>query len=542
MVKRGTKGKGMIVAAVSVLMAAALGGCSGSSNDAKMSPSASASGSAPAASGGKSSFAYNGSGPITDKGGKLSILATNAWTTNVDLAQADIVKKIVDNAGITVDWQLLPPQNYADAVSPRLASGIDLPDIVYMPDQDQLMKYIKGGLVIPIDDLYEKYGVNLKKLYEQNPDIKASLTAPDGHMYYVPQRVLTKNYMPLFMVNQRWLDAVGLKDPTTLDEFTDMLRKFKTGDPNKNGKADEIPMSLDPKFLPMAFGPVFGMDLYNQFYADDAGKVHFGYYEPAYKEYLTYLNGLYKEGLLPVDFASTTADQVTSRFSQNVTGVTFNFSWYTSMVYSPLFKDYDPNVPLIKGIAPLKGPHGDQFYVGRTPVSGIFGITKNAKDPELAFKFLDYASGEEAQTYYTWGIEGVTYEVKDGKKEFTEQGKNNDFIQKLGIGPVNLPISQSTESTDVMVAPWHAKIDKELEKYIKAPFPFVYALPEEASVDSQYMPDITTYVEEMHYKFITGQESLDNFDKYIATLKKMNIEKVIEVRQAQYDRYQAANQ
>ena len=134
-----------------------------------------------------------------------------------------------------------------------------------------------------------------------------------------------------------------------------MLRKFKTDDPNGNGKADEIPLSMESKFVPMAFGPAFGLDLSNNFYADDQGKVHFSYYEPAYKEYLTYLNGLYKEGLLGVDYASTTSDQVTSRISQDVTGATFNFSWYMSMVYSPLFKDYKPEEPIIKGILPLKG-------------------------------------------------------------------------------------------------------------------------------------------------------------------------------------------
>ncbi len=533
------KWKSIGMALSAALVVGSLAGCSGGAGNGE--PSA-----APTETGSASTYTYTGAGPVTDKGGELSILANNAWTTNVDLASADIVKEIVKNAGVTVNWQLLPPTNYADAVSPRLASGMDLPDIVYAPDKDQMMKYIKGGIFQPIDELYEKYGINLKKIYEEYPELKASLTTPDGHMYYVPQRVLTKNYMPQFMVNMRWLDAVGLKEPTTLDEYTEMLRKFKTEDPNQNGKADEIPLSIDPKLLSVAFGPSFGLAFNldgagNQFYADDSGTVHFAYNEQAYKEYLTYMNGLYKEGLLPTDFASTTADQITSRFSQNVTGTTFNFSWYTSMVFSPLFADYDVNVPLIQGLLPLKGPHGDQFYVGRQALSGIFGITKNAKDPELAFKFLDYASGEEAQTYYTWGIKGVTYEEQDGKKVFTEQGKNNDFIQKLGIGPVNLPNTQSTASADVMVAPWHAERDKEIEPFIKAPFPFVYGLPEEAEVENQVMPDISTYVEEMHLKFIMGKESLDNFDKYVATLKKMNIDQVIKGRQAQYDRYLAAS-
>lgn len=489
-----------------------------------------------------SGFTYTGTGPITDKGNStIKILATNAWTNNVDLKQAPIVQEISKRAGMNVDWELLPPTTYKDAIAPRLAAGSQLPDVVYNLDLDQTMKNIQGGLFKPLNDYIDKYGVNLKKLFEKYPELKASLTTPDGKIYYVPQLAVTKNYMPTFMVNTRWLDKLGLKEPATLEEFTDMLRKMKTGDPNGNGKQDEIPMSIAPNQLPGAFGPVFGLDLANSFYADSGNKVHYSYYEPNYKEYLAYLNGLYKEGLLESDFASVTADQITSKFSQNITGVTFNFSWYTSMVYSKLFKDYDPNVPLIKGIAPFKGPHGDQFYWGRNAITGIFGITKDAKDPELAFKFLDFASSDEAKELYVWGIEGTTYTKADGKKQFTEKGKDNDFIQKFGINPTNLPIEQSVEGTDTLVAPWHAKIDKEMVKYIKPPFPFVYALTSEAATENTVMPDITTYVNEMNIKFITGKESLDKFDSYIKTLKGMGIEDVLKGRQAQYDRYLKAN-
>lgn len=527
------KFKGVSKIALFAWLAISLAGCSSGGTGGSVDGGASAEA--------ESSYNYTGAGPVTDTpDARLSILATNAWTTNVDLSTAEIVKKIEGNAGVTVDWDLIPPQNYADAVSPRLAAGSDLPDIVYLPDQDQLMKYINSGLFLPLDELYEKYGVNLKKIYEKSPSIKASLTTPDGKMYYVPQQTLTRNYMPLFMINQRWLSKLNLQEPTTLDEFTAMLRAFKAGDPNGNGKADEIPLSMESKFIPMAFGPAFGLDLSNNFYADDQGKVHFSYYEPAYKEYLAYLNGLYKEGLLTVDYASTTGDQVTSRISQDVTGVTFNFSWYQSMVYSPLFKDYDPKEPVFKGIAPLKGPHGDQFYIGRTPVSGIFGISKNSKNPDLAFKFLDYGVSEEAQTMYTWGIKDDTYTEENGEKKFTDKGKDNEYIQKLGIGPVNLPNIQSTDSADAVVPEWHSSLDKELEKYVHEPFPFVYALPDEASIESTTMPDITTYVQEMNFKFISGELGLDQFDSYIETLKNMNVEQVIAGRQAQYDRYMAA--
>lgn len=528
------KAKSAVGAVVgTAMLATLLAGCAGSSNGEQGGSSA-----APTAN--ASDFTYTGQGPITDQAATLSFLATNAWSNNVDLNQASIVQELVKRSGVDVKWELLSPGTYNDALSPRLASGSDLPDIVYTLDQDQTMKNIKGKLFVPLNDYIEKYGVNLKKLFEKYPALKASLTTPDGEIYYVPQLAVTQNYMPTFMVNVRWLEQLGLEEPTTLDEFTDMLRKFKTEDPNNNGLQDELPLSMDAKMVGQAFGTAFGLDLANNFYAADDGNVHYSYYEPVYKEYLAYMNGLYKEGLLEADFASVTGDQVTSKISQNLTGVTFNFSYHSSMVYSKLFSDYNPEEPLIKGIAPLKGPHGDQFYLGRNPITGIFGVSKDAKDPELAFKFLDFASSEESKELYAWGIDGDTYEIVDGKKQYTEKGKDNDYIQKAGINPVNLPIEQSVEAVDELVAPWHAAIDKEMEVYIKAPFPFVYALDAEAAKENTMMPDITTYVNEMNIKFIMGKESLDNFDSYLGALKSMGIEEIIQGRQAQYDRYLTA--
>jgi putative aldouronate transport system substrate-binding protein len=490
-----------------------------------------------------SGFKYDGKGPITDKQETLSILATNAWTSSVDLNKAEIVKKIGEKAGVTINWELLAPSTYNDAIAPRLAAGTNLPDIVYLLDNDSNLKYVKGGIFKAIDNYYAKDGVNLKKLYEgEYSSVKASLTASDGKMYYVPQMTATTDYSPCFMVNVRWLEKLGLKEPTTLQEYTDMLRKFKTGDPNGNGKQDEIPLSLDAGIISSAFGPMFGLDLANKFYADNSGKVHYGYYEAAYKDYLTYLNGLYKEGLLEMDYASTKRDKTTSRFSQDISGTTFDYSYSQSMIYSPVYKDYDKKTPIIKGIMPLKGDKGEGgYYTGRLPMTGSFGITKDSKNPELAFRFLDFAIGEDAQQLYTWGVEGVTYTVVDGKKQLTDKGKDNAFVQPFGINPVNLPIIQGVASVDQMVAPWHLEFNQKVKAVTKMPsFPFVYSLPEEASIDSQYMTDIDTYVTEMNNKFITGLESLSNYDNFTKKLKSMGIEEVLKAKQAQYDRYAAA--
>ena len=40
-------------------------------------------------------------------------------------------------------------------------------------------------------------------------------------------------------------------------------------------------------------------------------------------------------------------------------------------------------------------------------------------------------------------------------------------------------------------------------------------------------------------KFVLGQESLDNWDSFVANLNSMGLEHVLEVRQAAYDRFLA---
>src|SRR5699024_9821281 len=61
---------------------------------------------------------------------------------------------------------------------------------------------------------------------------------------------------------------------------------------------------------------------------------------------------------------------------------------------------------------------------------------------------------------------------------------------------------------------------------------------EENDILSNKGTEVTKYVEEMRDKFIAGQESLDNYDKYVETLEKMGLNDVIDAYQEAYDRYQ----
>ena len=474
----------------------------------------------------------------------VSQLAINSYYSTVDLKDAYLLKKIADNAGVTVDWNLIDPGTYADSVSPMLASGQDLADVIMLPDLDTNQTYLSSGMFEPLDEHFDIMP-NYKKFLDENPIIKGSLTAVDNHIYYVPQTVVTNNYQHVLMYNVRWLEKAGLEAPTTLDAFVEMLRYYKENDMNGNGDAsDEIPMSIQSAFLPYMFGPAFGLDLVSGFYADDEGKVHYAAYEAeAYKNYLTFLNGLYNEGLLEVEFTSLNRDQIVERCANDTTGVTYDFSWQMSTLYSQNAPGYDGEHGIFVGAAPLSGDH-EGYYVGRNPVSNVFGINAKSANLEAAIKYLDYAMGEEAQDLYVWGEEGLTYEVDaEGNRHFLPRTtEDSTWFQGLGINAPNMPSQQSVPATDVLLAAWHVQNDREFEEpYIRAPFPNVYSTTDEASTLSMYMVDLQTYVDERAVGFISGTYSIeDEFDSYIAALQGLQVEELLKVKQAQYDRFAAA--
>lgn len=56
--------------------------------------------------------------------------------------------------------------------------------------------------------------------------------------------------------------------------------------------------------------------------------------------------------------------------------------------------------------------------------SMCIGIGSGAKDPERIMEYLDWSCSPEALQYYAGTIEGLTWEMKDGRPERTEFGKN----------------------------------------------------------------------------------------------------------------------
>jgi putative aldouronate transport system substrate-binding protein len=435
-----------------------------------------------------------------------------------------------------------------------LASGT-YPDIMYVPGNypGGLTKLVEDGVVIKLNDLIDKHAPNFKKILDENPNVKKQIMLDDGTIAKFPEIALDlrRNAWSGHLIRQDWLDKVGMKAPVTIDDWYQVLKAFKEKDPNGNGKADEIPLgdtsntgSLNS--FSNAFGVLFGFQL-----QAGTGKITYGPYEPAFKDYLRTMRKWYQEGLFDSEFAATDQKAFDAKFANNTIGA-YGGTITGINSYKDVLKSTVPDFNLI-GVTPPIGPAGKPYsqstrLVQNVPLEGVT-ISSQCKDPVAAVKLLDFMIGPEGSDLQNWGIEGVTYTVENGQKKYTDLiFKNPDgHLPRDIIYKYAHPTNGMAQVFDFnawaafeLLQPEQAKAN---ERWFKADpgllLPPLQFKGNESQEISSIMSEVDTYVKEMRVKFVMGNEPIDGFDKFQSTLKKMNIETAMKHYQAAYDRYQA---
>ena len=468
-------------------------------------------------------------------------------------AQVELEKR----TGIKIDWQVVPGQSYNETIQIKLASGVGLPDFLNLPPNP--IMYAESGSIIPLNRLIEQYAPNIVQLFKDRPAVRKALVAPDKEIYWIPAILDARavvNYNS-YIYRKDWAEKLGLDAPETIDEWYTMLKAFKENDVNGNGdKNDEWPLSAvgagrGGYFGLNPFAWAYGLMLSNSdgssdsdnYQADETGKVAYIYTMPRVKDWLTEMNKWYEEGLIDPDFLTLTQDRWMAKIVSNTLGSTCAFSMWTPQLTSRTQDEFPGTY--WDTMYPPKGPFGDQNLLRERPVaSGGWAITRDSKNPELVMKWVDYmfASEEGKMLVGNYGIEGVTYELVDGKPRFlpviSEDPRGTGAPQwEHGInGPWPRILMRTIIEERFFYHPQSPTAIDAAEKYYVQSFPNIIPTKDENDTIINVMADINTYRTEMITKFILGTESLENFDKYVKTINGMGIEQVTAIKQAQYDR------
>jgi len=468
-----------------------------------------------------------------------------------NFGEMEIFKRLEQSTNVKIEWENIPDTDYAEKKNLLIASAT-LPDAFYAAgfSDYELLTYGQDGTIIPLETLIDQYAPNLKALLERRPDIKAAITAPDGHIYGLPsfeENNLGSN--PFFhAINTTWLETLGLEMPKTLDEYTNALVAFKTQDPNGNGKADEIPLSFMHMQWCMDIAGLFGAfgmpdNLEHRIVRD--GKVIFTATQPEYKEALQYFHeNWYKQGLIDPESFTQDAPQYLAKGKTDPETLGSFVWWEIEEVVGP---DRADDYALV---APLVGPNGDQT-IGRGngggPGRGSFVITKANKNPEITMRWIDEQFEPYMAAQIHWGPLDVVYE-KDASGKLVnlplpEGVSAGEFRQQVAPGsgaPGVISIEDLGKVVDL--EPRAQQRAKDLEEYYlpymeDENYPSIFFEPEELDEINKIEPELLKYVDTQRGKFIVDGGVNENWDQYVSTLEKMGLNKLMEIYQTALDRY-----
>ena len=144
-------------------------------------------------------------------------------------------------------------------------------------------------------------------------------------------------------------------------------------------------------------------------------------------------------------------------------------------------------------------------------------------------------------------LNDLTQDPETGKKVETEWA--NTICENFydGAFPVKFRYAMSHVSFPRWGAADYTMATRE-EKYVASSclwaqasnaleYPAAINLTTDAQKAVAEIDNISNYINEMTYKFITGAEPLTNFDTYMDTLQKMGIENLIQLHQEAYDSF-----
>lgn len=421
-----------------------------------------------------------------------------------------------------------------------LASN-DYPDIIYanwvsFPGGPEAA--LNDGYIYNLMD-YQQYLPNMMKYLNDNPDIKKLVLTDSGALYCAPyvkdEDMQTGTGL---VVRQDWLDQTGKSVPETPDEMYDVLSAFKK---ELNAAA---PLTFESRWLFLEYAAGSLSSAWNTcypFYIED-NAVQFGPMTENYKAFITEMAKWYKEGLIDVDIATVDKSTVQAKFSNGEAGVSIQqIGNVENCIAANEGTQYA--VSPVKSLVQNKGDE-PQFSQFTNKYDGAFGfsVSTQCSDIEAACRWLDYFYSEEGSMLINYGLEGVTYDMVDGKPQFTDLVMNNPetpntTTARSQVGHYrNWPHAvmdsalQYSDSSKNIMNTWKSNMEEHS-------MPTVTYTAEESDTLSELYNDIDTYSREMITKFILGTEDISNWDSFINTLKGMGIDKVLEVRQAAYERY-----
>ena len=461
-----------------------------------------------------------------------------------NFGELPLAKELEKQTGVKVEWQHPSVGSASENFNLLLASG-DLPDIIQYPWMKATgggAKAVSDGYILNLNEIIDAYAPDAKAALKECKGAEKTYKTDDGYFYCFPMLhdVPGLNTGGL-MLRKDWLDELGLEVPETIDEWHTVLTAFK----EKKGAKAPLTLSLGA-FTTGCFTGAYGILL--DYYVED-GKIKNGYMEEGFKEFIALIKKWQNEGIFDKNFTTIDSNAIKTNMLTGNSGATFGgqggaMGTYLNAKEGEKFDLIAAPYPVLK-----KGEKCNIVkQADENKESQGAAITSKCKNVELAAKYLNFGYTEAGRKLYNYGIEGVSYTMDNGIAKYTDIITNN----KNGVSMAAMLNTYTRSAT--YGGPFVSEYNY-LYQYAQRPqqkaaleiwmdqdgesqrVPALYFTEEEQYDLSQKLSAVETYSQEMFYRFLSGAEPLENFDKYIAEMKRIGADDVLDAYQSAYERY-----
>lgn len=467
----------------------------------------------------------------------------------VDYNTVPFYSGLSEKTGVDIDWQTCVEGADETVAFNLLLQEDELPNILVGHMSTLIDQLYADGLIYDLTDYLAEYAPDFWEYINlpENAANKKAITNEDGQILYFPF-VRESDFNITYLgpvIRQDWLDALGLETPVTLEDWEKVLMAFK----ENYGAYFTFPLNRYN-----IAGISSGTDAFAAFgvnyYVED-GQVKCANVQEEWKEYLEIIHRWYEEGLLDPDFTTNDDAAVRSKALNGECGIVYTaMSQLTNFIADAEAEGNGANWVGFSYPRTEEGAATKYIQTDSQTCVKNFGamVTTSSSEEELitAIKFLNYGFTEEGMLYWNFGEEGVSYEVgEDGSLQFTEliTGDERGIAESLkdytgmysnGVG-IQMADMVKAKNNKASVAAVYTWTDNTVASQYKVP-PYSRT-EEEQTTYNDINTQLGTYVSEMALKFVTGDESLDNFDKFVEQLDAYGLQEVLEIEQAAYDRY-----
>ncbi|MCU6708418.1 extracellular solute-binding protein [Paenibacillus sp. J5C_2022] len=316
---------------------------------------------------------------------------------------------IKERTGVEIKLESPGMEQYYEKLNILLASG-QYPD-AFMTDDSYIAKMKQLAADGLLEDLAPYINdtaryPNIKK----NMPADAWLPVSEGDNIWAFPFNRQDGLNQVVYIRKDWLDNLGLEVPTSIDEYYKVLKAFAHNDPDGNGKDDTYGLLVTS--VPTGTGGrVFKAAFDAERYRIVDGKVTPPEILPEYKELIKFLSQLVKEKIMDNEFPTITTPIFRDKIKSGKYGMFVNF-WHLAsgneIPKEAMDKYTAVELPLMNN-----GEQAKFKYVSTN--RHYIAIPKQTKDIDRLMDMFDWALSPEGTKYTYLGVEGVNYNMVEGK-------------------------------------------------------------------------------------------------------------------------------